>query len=115
MNGALKMKKINVPLFAIGTTLAIALAFPPSVRAQNASEALYKAKCASCHGADGSGSPMGKKLGVHDFQSADVQKMSDKELSDIITNGKSKMPGYGKSLKAEDIQGLVAYIRSVKK
>ena len=41
--------------------------------------------------------------------------MSDKELSDIITNGKSKMPGYGKSLKAEDIQGLVAHIRSLKK
>jgi len=115
MNGALKMMKITVPLFAVGTTVAIALAFPSSVRAQNASEALYKAKCASCNGADGSGSPMGKKLGVHDFQSADVQKMSDKELSDIITNGKSKMPGYGKSLKAEDIQGLVAYIRSLKK
>ena len=109
------MKKINVPVFAVGTTLAIALAFRSSASAQSASEALYKAKCASCHGADGSGSPMGKKLGVHDFQSADVQKMSDKELSDIITNGKSKMPAYGKPLKAEDIQGLVAHIRSLKK
>jgi mono/diheme cytochrome c family protein len=58
---------------------------------------------------------MGKKLGVHDFQTDDVQKMSDKELSDITTSGKGKMPGYGKSLKAEEIQGLVAYIRSLKK
>src|SRR5436190_20380268 len=115
MNGALKMKKINVPVFAVGTALAIALVLPVSVRAQNASEASYKAKCASCHGADGSGSPMGKKFGVHDFQTGDVQKMSDKDLSDIITNGKGKMPAYGKSLKAEDIQGLVAYIRTLKK
>jgi len=115
MNGALKTMKINVPVFALGTALAMALVSPLSMRAQNASEALYKAKCASCHGADGSGSPTGKELGTHDLQSADVQKMSDKELSDIITDGKNKMPGYGEPLKAEDIQGLVAYIRTLKK
>ena len=57
---------------------------------------------------------MGKKLGAHDFQTADVQKMSDAELTDVITNGKNKMPKYG-SLKAEDIKGLVAYIRTLKK
>jgi mono/diheme cytochrome c family protein len=56
---------------------------------------------------------MGKKLGVHDFQTADVQKMSDAELAGIIADGKNKMPAYGKSLKAEDIKGLVAYIRSL--
>ena len=86
---------------------------PLSAHAQNASEALYKSKCAACHGADGSGSATGKKMGAHDFQTADVQKMSDVELSDVITNGKNKMPAYGKSLKAEDIKGLVAYIRSL--
>jgi mono/diheme cytochrome c family protein len=58
---------------------------------------------------------MGKKLGAHDFQTAEVQKISDAELSDIITNGKNKMPAYGKSLKADDIKGLVAYIRTLKK
>jgi mono/diheme cytochrome c family protein len=56
---------------------------------------------------------MGKKLGAHDFQTADVRKMSDAELSSIITDGKNKMPAYGKSLKGEDIKGLVAYIRSL--
>src|SRR2546423_5477066 len=115
MNGALKMKKINVPVFAVGTALALALTCSLPAGAQNASEALYKGKCVACHGADGSGSPMGKKLGVHDLQGADVQKQSDKELSEIIANGKNKMPPYGKSLKAEDVQGLVAYIRSLKK
>ena len=73
-----------------------------------------KSKCAACHGADGTGSPMGKKMGAHDFTSADVQKMSDAELTDIITNGKNKMPKYG-SLKPEDIKGLVAFIRTLKK
>jgi mono/diheme cytochrome c family protein len=58
---------------------------------------------------------MGKKIGAHDFQTADVQKLSDAELTDTITNGKNKMPAYGKSLKAEDIKGLVAHIRTLKK
>jgi mono/diheme cytochrome c family protein len=108
------MKRIDVQVFAFATALAVVLTLPLPVRAQNASETLYKGKCAACHGADGTGSPMGKKMGAHDFTTADVQKMSDAELSDIITNGKNKMPKYG-SLKAEDIKGLVAYIRTLKK
>jgi len=108
------MKRFNIQVLAVATALAFVLTLSSSVRAQNASETLYKSKCAACHGADGSGSPMGKKMGAHDFTTADVQKMSDAELTDIITNGKNKMPKYG-SLKPEDIKGLVAYIRTLKK
>ena len=54
-------------------------------------------------------------MGAHDFTTADVQRMSDAELTDIITNGKNKMPKYGDKLKPEDIKGLVAYIRTLKK
>jgi mono/diheme cytochrome c family protein len=108
------MKRIDFQVFAVAVALAVVLTLSLSARAQNGSETLYKSKCAACHGPDGSGSAMGKKLGAHDFQTADVQKMSDAELTDVITNGKNKMPKYG-SLKAEDIKGLVAYIRTLKK
>ena len=54
-------------------------------------------------------------MGAHDFTTAAVQGMSDAELAQTITNGKNKMPKYGSSLKTEDIKGLVAYIRSLKK
>jgi mono/diheme cytochrome c family protein len=108
------MKRLNVQVLAVATALAFVLTLSSSMRAQNAAETLYKSKCAACHGADGSGSPMGKKMGAHDFTTADVQKMSDAELTDIITNGKNKMPKYG-TLKPEDIKGLVAYIRTLKK
>ena len=108
------MKRIDVQAFTFVTALAVVLTLPLSVGAQDAST-LYKSKCAACHGADGTGSPMGKKMGVHDFTSADVQKISDAELADTITNGKNKMPKYGQSLKPEDIKGLVAYIRTLKK
>jgi cytochrome c6 len=106
------MNRINFRRFALLGALAGMFALP-SMSAQDTS-ATFKSKCAGCHGADGTGSAMGKKMGVHDFTSADVQKMSDAELSDIITNGKNKMPKYP-SLKPEEVKGLVAYIRSLKK
>jgi len=109
------MKRIKIQVFVTLTAIAFMLFLSLSVHAQNASEALYKSKCAACHGADGTGSATGKKMGAHDFTTVDVQGMSDAELSTIITNGKNKMPAYGKSLKAEDIKGLVAYIRTLKK
>src|SRR5271166_780846 len=106
-------KRIDAKLLTIATSLAVVLSLPPSARAQDAS-ALFKSKCAGCHAADGTGSAMGKKMGAHDFTSADVQKMSDAELADVISNGKNKMPKYA-SLKPEEIKGLVAYIRTLKK
>lgn len=107
------MKRIHLPVFTFATALAVVLSIPLSAHAQDAAT-LFKAKCAGCHAADGTGSAIGKKMGAHDFTSAEVQKMSDAELSEIITNGKGKMPP-SKSLKPEDVKGLVAYIRTLKK
>jgi mono/diheme cytochrome c family protein len=82
--------------------------------AQDAAD-LYKSKCQACHGADGKGdTPAGKKLGVKDFHSPDVAKMSDQELFAITKNGKDKMPPYDKKLTDEQIKELIKYIRSLK-
>lgn len=100
------MKKINLRTFALLTALAVVL--PVSAGAQDAA-ALYKSKCSGCHGADG------KKVASADLSSADVQKRSDAELGGVITNGKPpKMPKYA-SLSADEVKGLVAYIRTLKK
>ena len=109
------MKTIKMQVFATVTAITVVIVLSQSAHAQNGSETLYKSKCAACHGADGAGSATGKKMGAHDFTTAEVQGMADAELSTIITNGKNKMPAYGKSLKADDIKGLVAYIRTLKK
>lgn len=85
-----------------------------SAMAQDAA-ATYKAKCAMCHGADGKGSPTGLKMGAHDFTSADVQKQTDAQLTEIITKGKGKMPPYDGKLKDTEIKDLVAYIRGLAK
>jgi mono/diheme cytochrome c family protein len=76
-----------------------------------AGEATFKAKCAMCHGADGKGK---EAMKTGDLASADVQKMSDADLSGMITNGKGKMPAY-KTLTPEQVKDLVAFIRSLKK
>jgi cytochrome c6 len=107
------MKKITLPIFAIATVMTLVAFLSLPAQAQSASEALYKSKCVSCHAADGSGSAVGKKLGAHDIHSPEIQKMSDAELVDLTTTGKNKMPGYGKSLKPDEIKGLVAYMRSL--
>jgi cytochrome c6 len=78
-------------------------------------ERSYKTKCVACHAADGSGSEVGKKLGAHDFHSSDVQGETDADLGQIIAKGKNKMPAYEKSLKPDDIKGLVAYVRGLEK
>ena len=108
------MKTIGMQVFATATAIAVVLVLSLSAQAQDASETLYKSKCAMCHGADGAGSAIGTKMGAHDFTTAEVQGMTDAQLTDIITNGKNKMPKYA-SLKPEEIKGLVAYIRTLKK
>ena len=107
------MKKVNVAVLTLATALAVVLTLSLSANAQSAD--LFKSKCAMCHGADGTGSAVGKKMGAHDFTTAEVQKMSDADLTEIITNGKNKMPKYADKLKPEEIKGLVAFIRTLKK
>lgn len=77
--------------------------------------ATYKSKCASCHGANGSGqTKVGKTLKLRDLRSAEVQGQTDDQLYAIIAKGKGKMPGYEKSLGAETCKALVAYMRQLK-
>jgi mono/diheme cytochrome c family protein len=77
-------------------------------------KATYEAKCAVCHGKDGSGTtPQGKKLNLRDLRSAEVQNQSDDQLFTITAKGKEKMPAYEKKLTAEQMRAVVAYIREL--
>jgi cytochrome c6 len=79
-----------------------------------ASSATFKTKCAMCHGQDGGGSDVGKSLHVPDLRSPAVQKLSDSELTQVISNGKGGMPSFKDSLKEDQIHGLVAHVRSLR-
>ena len=91
--------------------LIFVIALAPTAFATDAA-AVYKAKCASCHGADGKGlTPVGKKMNLRDLGSPEVQKQTDKELYDWTAVGKGKMPGYKEKLSDVEIQALVVYMR----
>jgi len=77
--------------------------------------ALFKSKCAMCHGPDGTANTtMGKNLGIKSYKSPDVQKQSDADLKNTIVNGKGKMPSY-KTLTPDQVDALVKYIRELGK
>ncbi len=108
-----KVKKIVVASAAIFALALIAWTSAPSQAAPFAdAAAVYKAKCASCHGANGTATAVGKKVGTRDFHAAEVKAQSDAVLLNVTLKGKNKMPGYEKSLGADQCKALVSYIRA---
>lgn len=78
-----------------------------------ATTATFRTKCALCHGPDGSGSEVGKSMNVPDFRSEAVQKLSDAELAQVVSDGKGGMPSFKGSLTADQIHALLKHIRTL--
>jgi len=89
---------------------------PGNEQAANA-EQLYAKQCASCHGKDGRAKTIkGKLKHARNLTDAEWQeKVSDERIFNSITNGKEKMPAYGKKLSQEQIEALVTHVRAFKK
>ncbi len=106
----------RIVLMGWAVLLLAVLVLAVSTSAQDAG-ALFKAKCSTCHAADGSGNTqMGKTLGVPDLHSDEVQKKTDAQLIDAVTNGSGKkMPAYKGKLTDAQIKDLVGYIRGLAK
>ncbi len=103
-------------LMLVAGTIGLILMLGSSARGQETGESLFKGKCAMCHGPDGAGkTTMGTALKIPDLHSADVQKLSDAELTQIVTKGKNKMPAYEAKLSKEQITQVVEYIRDLAK
>jgi mono/diheme cytochrome c family protein len=100
-----------------GMLLVLAVILCPSwVGAQTDAASLFKSKCTLCHAADGSGnSPSGKALKAKDLRSPETQAKSDAEIGEVIVKGRNNMPAFGQTLKPDEIQQLVAYIRQLAK
>jgi mono/diheme cytochrome c family protein len=106
-------------LATAGATLAFTASAAPSKGVAANGKALYN-KCVACHKADGSG---GVKLTGNPTPSwKDAKRMAtitDDMLRDCLVNGKVKsgMVAFGKSgqLKPQQIEDLIAYIRTFAK
>lgn len=94
--------------------LSVSLAVPAF--AQNSGEASYKAKCAMCHGADGTGNtPVGKSMKLRSLKSPEDIKATDAELFKDTKSGVGKMQGYAGKLTDAQITDVVAWIRTLQK
>ena len=105
--------KNRIRIAAVGVMVA---SIATAAFAQDSGAGTYKAKCAMCHAADGSGNtPAGKAMKALPFNSPDLVKASDAELIAATKNGKGKMPAYAGKLTDGQITAVVAYIRTLQK
>ncbi len=75
--------------------------------------AIYKQRCAMCHGAEGKGFSAIKTPDMTDPKWQ--ESLKDKDLIEVIENGKkgTPMPPFGEKLKEEEIKAVVTFIRSL--
>ncbi|MGO9211339.1 MAG: c-type cytochrome [Terriglobales bacterium] len=88
----------------------------PSASGTAAAKSTFKLQCSSCHGQNGAAdTSIGKSLNAADLRSPEVQKQSDAQLAQVISQGKNNMPSFSDSLTPDQIRALVAYIRKLAK
>ena len=87
-------------------------------RESTQSTALFKEKCARCHGEDGRGQTViGQMVGAPNFTDGRWwnEEKTERRFVRSITEGKGEMPAFGKKLTRPDIKALAAYVRTFRK
>jgi len=109
----MKMTKLAILVLTIAVALFILL---PSLSWADDGAAIYKTKCAACHGVDGAGKPAAK---IPSLISDEAKAKSDADLTDMIANGgpsKKAMHAFGtKGLTPDQIKGVVSAVRDLQK
>jgi mono/diheme cytochrome c family protein len=57
----------------------------------------------------------GKMSGAAVLTDPKIVEMPDADLIAVVTNGRKKMPAFGKKLTAGQIQAVVGYVRTLQK
>ena len=79
-------------------------------------EAVYKAKCQSCHGAQGVPNPgIAKAMGVKPASDPSVKSMTEAQMIAATTNGMGKMQPFKGKLSDAEIKASVDYFRTLGK
>jgi mono/diheme cytochrome c family protein len=105
----LHMKKIRSHV-----VLALALAVAGTMAFAEDGAALYKTKCASCHGAAGTPNPgMAKAMGIKPVSDPAVKALTLAQVEAVVKSGKGKMhPVAG--LSDPQVKAVSAYFKTLK-
>lgn len=110
------MKTVKLVVLIVMIALALFLILPNLSWAADDGAAIFKAKCAMCHGADLAGKPAAK---APSLVSDECKKASDADLTDMIANGgkeKKAMHAFAnKGVTPDQVQMVVSYIRAQQK
>jgi len=102
---------------SIGAGIAMAILFSGAALAADGA-AIYRTNCASCHGPNGQGSPMGPAIQGNKF----VLESDDKAVADVIRNGREgaaklykdiSMGMPAQRLTDEELTAIVEYTRKL--
>jgi mono/diheme cytochrome c family protein len=109
----------SLPAFALLTVLLAVLPWPASAAKSppasgDDTASYFKLRCSSCHGVNGAGdTSLGRNLKAADLLSPEVQKQSDAQIAQVISDGGKNMPTFSNSLTQDQIRALVAHIRKL--
>ena len=110
-----KVSALTIALLAIlGLIGSVRAGAAAAASGNDPGQSTFEAHCATCHAPDGSGNTaVGKSMKIPDLHSAEVQKLSDAQLADVIGNGKNSMPPFKGSLNPDEIHDLVIHLRQL--
>ena len=100
---------------AILLATAISMAKAPKAAQKDDGKTIFGDNCVTCHGPDGAGTDLGKTLDVADLRSPAVQKQSDAQLTQVITEGKGNMPAFKTQFSPKQIASVLSYVRTLGK
>ena len=108
---------VSIMCVATLLSLASAASVAPAFGADLAiGKSIYGDKCLKCHGEKGRGD--GRKAADLEKKPADytdkakMTKFTDEDLKKAVKEGKKPMPAFGKKLSDEQIDDVIAYIRT---
>src|SRR5262245_7429669 len=78
---------------------------------------LYNLHCVSCHGRDGQAKTRkGRSFRARNLADSGWQdRVSDERIFNVVSNGKGRMPAFGKKFSEAETDSLVQYVRSLKR
>lgn len=103
----------RIPLFVL--VAAVAACHRERTPLERGASAFQRA-CAGCHGPDGRGTrPPGFKTPPRNLTDPELQaRLTDAMIKETIRFGKGQMPNFGAALPQQDIDDIVAYVRTLR-